>query len=288
MTLSDYKKIKSAAASANGNGGKDDDPVLRSGSRMRSIFGFSSRSRGGRVDSTRSRSCSSRRGREQESERERSTSRQSRRSCSGQRRISRCRSSFNGHGGDDEDDSACKLSRQTSRSRSTHGSESTHRDGGGSIKVCSNSDGHRSHRARPRSQSPFPRRHEMEEVGDRHNRRIRSTKKHQSLSCPQPCTKSDGAAFHDKKSTDISSRRIKYERQASVRLGSSLEGNAAKKKDGEGCACASDPNHCHSPLTRRSLGVSSECSGDSETAEKSLTCARGIVVEDVNDDSSCW
>ena len=288
MTLSEYKKLKSATTFMVGKDGKDDDPTLRSGSRMRSMFGFSSRSRGGRVDSTRSRSCSSRRGREQERERERSASRQSRRSCSGQRRHSSRRSSSKGQAGDDDVHSACLFSSQASISRSTHDSDSNQGDVGDKAKGFGNGDVHRNHRGRPRSQSPFPRRHEVEELGDRHDRRSRPTKKYQHLPCHQPRAKNGRTVFRDKKSIDSSSRTTKHEHQASVGSDFSMDANATKKRDGEGGAGASDSNHCHGPLPHGSSCVSVERSGDSETAKKSLECVRGIVVEEVHEDSSCW
>ena len=239
--------MKSADASANGNGGRDDDC-----SRIRSILGFSSRRRGGRA---RILSRSSSRWREGESERERSARRPSRGSRGGQRRDSSRRSSSKSReGDDDDDDSASDSSRRASRSNSTRGSDSTQGDGGGSTKDHSNGDGGRSHHGRPRSQCPFLRRHEVEEFDDRRDRRSRSSKKHQHPSRPRPRNRSGrspshmaarvsmdgGISCHNENSTDSNRSRTKDDHQSLVRSGSSLEGNTKKRRYREGDFSASD------------------------------------------------
>ena len=289
MTLSEYKKMKSAAASAEGNGGMDDDSPPRSSSRIRSILGFSSRGRGGRA---RSLSRSSSRGRGGGSERERSASRPpSRASRGGRRRDSSRRSSSKSREGDDDDDDIASdsSSRRASRSTSTRGSASTRGDGGGSTKGRSSGDGSRSHHGRPRSQSPFFRRHEVEEFDDRRDRRSRTTKKHQDPSRPQPRSRSGrspshmaarvsmdgGTPCHEEKSTYSKRSRTKDDQQSLVRSGCSLEGNMKK---------GSDSNHCDGPLPHSSSDTSSARNGDFETAKNQLECGV-VVVEDVNEDT---
>ena len=293
MTLSEYKRMKSA----NGSGGRDDDSPPRSGSRIRSILGFSSRGRGGRA---RGLGRSSSRGREEESERERSPSRASRGSRGGQRRDSGRRPSSKSREGDDDGDGyASDSSRRASRSSSTRGSDSIQGDGGGSIKGRGNGDGRRSRHGRPRSQSPFLRLHEVEESDDRRDRRSRSTEKHQHPSRPHPRSRSGrspshmaarvsvdgGTSCHEEKSADSNRSRTKDGHQSLARSGSSLEGNRKKGRDGEGDVSASDSNHCRGPPSRSSSDVSSaERSGDLCTAKKQMGCAI-VVVEDVNDDT---
>jgi len=293
MTLSEYKKMKSATASADGNGGMGDDSLPRSSSRIRSILDFSSRGRGCRA---RSLSRSSSRGREGESERERSASRPpSRGTHGGQRRDRSRRSSSKSREGDnDDDDYASDSSRRVSRSTSARGSDSTQGDGGGSTKGHSNGDGSRSHHGRLCSQI---RRHEAEAFDDRCDRRSRSTKKHQDPSRPQPRSRSGrspshmaarvsmdgGNPCHEEKFTDSNRSRTKDGHQSLVRSGPSLEGNIKKRRDREGDVSASDSNNCLAPLPRSSSDISSERSGD-DTAKKRLECAT-VVVEDVNEDT---
>jgi hypothetical protein len=297
MTLSDYKKFKSASATVNEIGVKDHDSCRRNTSRIRSILSFSSQSRGGR---TRSPSSSSRFGKDLEGERGRSSSRHSRTSESRE--------------GDDDYDSASNSSRQRSRSKSKHGSKSTQDDGGcggdggDNTEARSSGIGSRIRRGRPRSQSPFSRRHEVDELDNRHDHRPSTTKNHQELTRSHPRTRSgrspapeegresvcDGTACREEKLTRSSRGRTKVNHQGSVRSVSSVECNNMKKgrdSDRERDDGESDSNQFHGSRPRSSSCISSECSKVLVTAKIPLPCTQGIVVEDVNEDSDdddCW
>ncbi|KAL3823450.1 hypothetical protein ACHAXA_010210 [Cyclostephanos tholiformis] len=288
MTLSEYKKFKSAAASIDGIGGKDEELSPRSSSRIRSILGFSSQSRGGR---TRSLSSSSRIERKLESERVRSASRQSRTSESQQ--------------GNDDYDSASNSSRQASRSNSRHRPNSIQGGGGGgggNTEARSSRDGSRNHRGRPRSKSPFSTRLEVEELGDRRDHCSSTTKNNQYLSRPQPRARSGrspspmaarmsvrgGTACPDEILTETCKSRTKTDHQGSVRSCTCVECNIVEKgrdSDMERDDGVSDPNQWQGSCPRNSSCISSECSEVLVTAKKQIPCAHRIVVEDVNEDT---